>query len=394
MPHDTPMRNITLRLALLAIVTALSLTDGHADTASVATVESMGQPLFARGQDGYHTFRIPALAVTTKGTVLAFAEGRKKSGGDAGKIDLLVRRSTDNGTTWSAPQTVWSDGDNTCGNPAPVVDKVTGTIWLLMTWNRGDDHEKAIIAGTSNNTRRVFACSSTDDGRTWTKPLEITSDVKLTNWAWYATGPGGGIQIDHGPHQGRLVVACDHIEAQTKRSFSHVIFSDDRGKTWHLGGSSMEGANECQVVELAGGKLMLNMRNANKSRRQRQFAVSDDGGLTWRDQRCDATLVEPACQAAIRRYSWPEKNPRNVILFTNPACQTSRANLTVRASFDDGQTWPASRVLHAGPSAYSDLAVLTDGRIACLYEAGATNAYEAIVLSRFPLASLEHNDSP
>ena len=360
---------------------------------SARATETNEQPLFVGGQNGYHTYRIPALAVTTNGTVLAFAEGRKKSAGDAGKIDLLVRRSVDNGATWSTQQVVWADDGNTCGNPAPVVDRDTGTVWLLMTWNRGEDHEGLIADGKSKDTRRVFVTRSDDDGKTWAKPREITDAVKLTNWTWYATGPGGGIQIQNGRHAGRLIVACDHTEAVTKRGCSHVIYSDDHGLTWQLGGSSSEGVNECAVVELTGGKLMLNMRNWNKANKKyRQVAVSDDGGISWRDQRYHEALVEPVCQAAIRRCRWPEQNVPGVIFFSNPANQTNRANLTVRASFDDAQTWPNALVLHAGPSAYSDLAVLANGQVACLFEAGVTNANESIVLTRFALDLLTHDE--
>jgi len=133
---------------------------------------------------------------------------------------------------------------------------------------------------------------------------------------------------------------------------------------------------------------MLNMRNYDRARNCRQVAVSEDGGLTWKDQRFDAALIEPTCQAAIRRYRWPDKNRRGVILFSNPANTDARRNMTVRASFDDGETWPVSRVLHRGPGAYSDLAVLANGQIACLYEAGSASPYEAIVFASFPLASL------
>lgn len=171
----------------------------------VAPTPPFGTPVYTSGQNGYFGYRIPAITVTIKGTTLAFCEGRKHSFGDAGDIDLLVRRSTDHGKTWSPQQIVWDDGGHTCGNPCVVVDRQTGSIWLLTTWNRGDDHEGKIIARTSKDTRRVFFTHSTDDGVTWTRPVEITADVKKKNWTWYATGPGSGIQLERRPHQGRLV---------------------------------------------------------------------------------------------------------------------------------------------------------------------------------------------
>lgn len=349
-----------------------------------------GEPLYASGQDGYHTYRIPALAVTTKGTVLGFCEGRKNSASDTGDIDLLVKRSTDNGRTWSRQRVLWDDAGNTCGNPCAVVERETGTIWLLATWNRGDDRESQIIAQTSKDTRRVFVTHSIDDGLNWSDPQDITADVKRDDWTWYATGPGSGIQVQHGPRQGRLVIPCDHIEAGTERYYSHIIYSDDLGKSWQLGGSTPEHqVNECEAVELADGRLMLNMRNYDRSQKNRQVAVSDDGGLTWKDQRFDAALIEPICQAAIKRFSGSRAESKSAILFSNPASRDGRVNMTVRASFDEGQTWTASRVLHAGPSAYSDLAVLATGDIACLYEAGQSQPYESIVFAGFPLRSLD-----
>lgn len=387
--HECALQNMIRPRKSVVLISTLIAAVACSSVSAAANPESMerpAQPLFTRGQEGYFTYRIPALAVTPSGTVLAFAEGRKKSVGDAGKIDLFVRRSTDTGKTWSAQQLVWADQDNTCGNPCAVVDRSNGTIWLFSTWNRGDDHEKQIIAGTSRDTRRVFALHSTDDGKTWSAPRDLTADVKLTNWTWYATGPGSGIQIEHGPHQGRLVIPCDRIEAVTTNYFSHIIYSDDHGKSWKLGGSVPQPkVNECEVVELTGGRLMLNMRNYDNSKKCRQVAVSDDGGMTWMNQGFDETLVESRCQAALERASWPGATNRSVILFSNPAHQSKRVNLTLRASFDEGQTWPVSRVLHAGPSAYSDLAVMANGEIASLYEAGTTNAYETIVFRNLDL---------
>lgn len=285
---------------------------------------------------------------------------------------------------------IWNDGANTCGNPAPVVDEESGVISLLMTWNRGDDEERKIIAQTSNDTRHVFVSRSEDDGLSWSDPEEITDDAKQPDWTWYATGPGAGIQVQHGHHAGRLVVACDHIESGNDHYYAHVIFSDDGGVTWELGGrSAQHQTNECEVVELTGDRLMLNMRNYDHSKRHRQVALSDDDGVTWQDQRFDDTLIEPICQASIRRHSWPGPDGPGVILFSNPASETERANMTVRGSFDEGRSWPLSGVLNPGPSAYSDLVLLPDDRIGCLYEGGEENPYERITLARFDLSWLQ-----
>jgi len=341
--------------------------------------------VFISGQDGYHTYRIPALIVTKRGTLLAFAEGRKNNSSDTGDIDMQLKRSADNGATWSAAQVVWDDAANVCGNPCPVVDRDTGTIWLLMTWNRGDDREKDIIAQKSKDTRRVFITHSRDDGVSWAKPVEITASTKKTNWTWYATGPGAGIQIERGPNKGRLVIPCDHIETGSNRYYSHIIYSDDHGATWKLGGSTpQDKVNECEVVELTGNRLLLNMRNYDKAQRARQQAISADGGMTWTDQRHVPELIEPICQASIRRYSWPGDGRKSVILFSNPA-SAKRNTMTVRASFDDGRTWPVSRLIDPRSSAYSSLAVLPDHTIALFYEAGDQRSYETIVFARFNL---------
>jgi sialidase-1 len=163
-------------------------------------------PVWVSGQDGYHTYRIPSVVVTPKGTVLAFCEGRKTGRGDAGDIDLLLKRSTDGGKTWGRAQVVWDDAGNTCGNPCPVIDARTGTIWLLMTHNLGTDTEAKVVGGTSTGSRTVWVTRSDDDGATWAKPVEITKDVKKPGWTWYATGPGVGIPDRHGFGGGSWVV--------------------------------------------------------------------------------------------------------------------------------------------------------------------------------------------
>ena len=346
--------------------------------------------LYIGGEDGYHAYRIPSLLVTNKGTLLAFCEGRKGGRGDSGNIDLLVRRSEDGGKTWSRQQVVWDDGANTCGNPCPVVDERTGTIWLTMTWNHGQDTEHQIMQAAGKDTRRVFVTHSDDDGRTWAEPRQITENTKRPEWRWFATGPGVGIQLKHGRWQGRLLIPCDHsvVTPEDPTGYnSHVIFSDDRGKTWHLGGAIRPAVNECQVVELTDGTLLMNMRNYDRRATTRAVATSRDGGMTWSQVRHDPALVEPICQASLVRYDSSSAGGQDWLLFSNPAHGRTgvRRDMTVRLSRDGGKTWPIERLLWPGPSAYSCLAVLPDGEIACLLEGGPDNPYERIVFAHFGL---------
>jgi len=346
--------------------------------------------LYIGGEDGYHAYRIPSLLVTNKGTLLAFCEGRKGGRGDSGNIDLLVRRSEDGGKTWSRQQVVWDDGANTCGNPCPVVDERTGTIWLTMTWNHGQDTEHQIMQAAGKDTRRVFVTHSDDDGRTWAEPRQITENTKRPEWRWFATGPGVGIQLKHGRWQGRLLIPCDHsvVTPEDPTGYnSHVIFSDDRGKTWHLGGAIRPAVNECQVVELTDGTLLMNMRNYDRRATTRAVATSRDGGMTWSQVRHDPALVEPICQASLVRYDASSADGQDWLLFSNPAHGRTgvRRDMTVRLSRDGGKTWPIERLLWPGPSAYSCLAVLPDGEIACLLEGGPDNPYERIVFAHFGL---------
>jgi len=335
--------------------------------------------VFVSGQDGYHTYRIPAIVRTNQGTLLAFCEGRKDSARDWGDIDLLVKRSQDGGRTWSKAITIADFGTDTIGNPAPVVDRRTGVVWLLLTRNPGDIQEKRILPGLSGHTRTVWVTHSKDDGRTWAPPAEITAAVKLPDWSWYATGPVNGIQL----RSGRLVIPCDHNRMDASRRYSHVIYSDDGGRTWKLGGSAGPDCNESTVVELSDGSLMLNMRSYHGKNR-RAVSVCRDGGLTWPDPVLDEALVEPVCQASLLRAG---KGKSAVLLFSNPA-SVKRVNMTVRLSRDEGKTWSHAKTIHAGPSAYSNLVELKGNQIGLLYERGEANPYQRISFARFALSWL------
>jgi sialidase-1 len=368
-----------LRILSLLLGGALLLSSGRRTTEPAVTV------VFIAGANGYHTYRIPSIVVTRSGALLAFAEARRAGAGDTGDIDLVLRRSTDGGASWLPLTVIGDNGPNTFGNPCPVVDRETGTIWLLSTHNPGTDREKDIIAGTgagtSAGTRTVWVMKSTDEGVTWSAPVEITASVKRPDWTWYATGPGVGIQTS----SGRFVIPANHAEAPTGVHRSHLVLSEDRGVTWRLGASADEGTNESQVVELADGRLMLNMRNhPPKPENFRLIATSPDGGRTLSKATPDRALIEPPAQASLLRLTRQPPADRNRLLFANPAA-ARRERMTVRVSHDEGASWPIARVIHDGPAAYSSLVVFPDGSIGLLYERGTASPYERITFTRFSL---------
>jgi sialidase-1 len=325
--------------------------------------------VYQPGERGYNVFRIPALLRTRKGTLLAFAEGRPARG-DSGDIDLVMKRSRDGGRTWGPVQLVCSLDADTAGNPCPVEERRSGRIVLAITHNPGHVTEKQILEQSVPVRRNVLILISSDDGVTWSAPRDISAQARRPGWTWYATGPGVGIQL----RSGRLVIPCDHAREGTQAFHSHVLLSDDGGENWRVGGVADSGTNECQVAELADGSLLLNMRSYH-GRNQRAVARSSDGGESWSPLAWDAALIEPVCQASLIA-SGP------MLYFSNPASR-KREKLTLRSSRDGGRTWEASVLLHAGPAAYSSLAVV--GRdIACLYECGEAHPYERIVFARGP----------
>ncbi len=337
------------------------------------------------GRPGTHTYRIPALIVSKKNTLLAFAEARRSGGHDSGNIDTVVRRSKDNGKTWGPEIIVFDDGDNVAGNPCPVVDQSTGRIWILLTWNNGKIPEHQIKAGFGEDSRRVYVTYSDDDGKTWAKPKEITRSVKREHWSWYATGPGSAIQLTRGKYKGRLVFPCDHKslpKGSPQTYHSHIVYSDDHGKTWMIGAISDVGLNECEAVELEDGSVMLNSRNHGIDSFYRGVSISKDGGETFSFFKRDSQLLEPRCQASIRRYRWKSKDKPGVLLFSNPA-RKWREFMMLRMSYDDGKTWPDARIIYPYTSAYSDIAVLSDGRIAVLYERDNATRIDLAIFSKF-----------
>ncbi len=349
-------------------------------TSAVAAADQPARSVvFQAGREGYFSFRIPAAIVTPRGTLLAFCEGRKTTRSDHGDLDLVLKRSRDGGRSWGPLELVYEEGGKakiTIGNPCPVIDQSTGTLWLPFC----------------RNNKQVLVIHSVDEGRTWSKPVEITRAVTRSDWSWVATGPGVGIQLHHGRHKGRLVIPCDQgIVIEGRRvMYSHAFYSDDHGKTWVLGGRLEKHTDECQVIERTDGTLLMNARNywgrsGGRPERgnMRVTSLSRDGGKTWSRLTFEKGLVEPICQGSLLSYVKPGGVPGRELLFSNPASRKSRVRMTVRYSGDEGRSWSASRLIHPGPSAYSCLTVLVDGSIGCLYEGGTKTAYDQIHFVRF-----------
>ncbi len=325
--------------------------------------------LFTNGTEGYTCFRIPAILVAPNGDVLAFCEGRKNDCGDDGDIDIVMKRSTDNGQTWSPLQLIYEEGGSaliTIGNPCPVVDETNNRIWMPFCRNNG----------------RVFVGYSDDNGYTWSARREVTDDVKDSSWSWYATGPGVGIQLQTGSYAGRLIIPSDHNSGVRG---SHMMYSDDHGANWTYGLPMVPGCNECQAVELYDSTVLNNARSYDTDPDHRAIASSTDGGHTWSEIWFDQALPEPTCQASFLRLTHADRQDINRVIFSNPAHISSRVNMTVKLSYDEAATWPVAKQIYSGSSAYSCLTVLPDWNMGCLYE---RDSYSIITLARFSLAWL------
>ena len=370
------------RCLVLLGLTAFAVQPGALADVTQTTV-------FRSGEDGYHTYRIPAIVQAANGDLLAFAEGRKNSGADHGDIDIVLKRSTDKGQTWSEVQLVQDEWSNpsasiTMGNPTPVVDLLDpnhpGRIWLPF----------------ARNNDRVFVTFGDDHGGTWSVRREITSTAKDPSWSWYATGPVHGIQLQRGQHAGRLIIPSDHRDAATNGWGAHILYSDDHGETWQIGAVDTRpvtkdiNPNENVAVELVDGRLYINARDQNGTDpATRVVAYSSDGGLTYdRPFVAQPNIVTPVVQNSVIRFAATDQGAeRNVLVYSAPGHPSQRRDLAILLSFDESKSWAIKTVLHPGPAAYSDLVRIDAATLGVLYEAGSS-LYDEILFATFRLGDL------
>ena len=359
-------------------------------------------------KEGYHTFRIPALVQATNGDLLAICEGRRDGDVDHGKIDLVLKRSSDGGKTWGNLQVIYGEADTiTIGNPVPIVDRQSGSIHLLFC---------------KNNRAAVMITHSHDNGNTWSPPtmlkllgndppkgsktLPPTGFAALTkafgrDVQTFGTGPGHGIQLVGGrlvapiwlrgmpvgqplPQLDPNILLAEQLSLVDKREpnvrlFAGLLISDDSGETWHAGGVTVQGANESSVAELPDGSVVSNSR-FEPCGTYRVVARSKDHGETFTDFTLDRNLIDVKCQGSLA--SWRQGDGKTHLAFLNPAVKgigyNRRAKLTLRLSADGGVTWPVAREIEPGMAAYSDLCALQNGNLGLLFERGKNDYRDRI----------------
>ena len=346
--------------------------------------------VFVSGSEGHKSYRIPAIVKTPAGELLAFCEGRVNDAGDFGDINIVMKRSSDMGATWTGLQTIVDYESLQAGNPAPIVDLTDsrypqGRIFLF--YNTGNNHENEVRKG--NGLREVWYITSVDGGDRWSEPINITTQTHRPNqpqlneaynfsedWRSYANTPGHAMQFSSGKYKGRIFVAANHSAGNPQAQFTdyhaHGFYSDDHGKTFHLSESIViDGSNEAMAAELPNDKLIMNMRNQRGDVRARIIAVSSNGGQSWDTTYFDRNLPDPVCQGSILSLG----KKKNILTFCNAADTTRRDHLRLRISFDEGRNWTRNIEIEKGesnleesPTAYSDIVALEKNTIGVLYE--------------------------
>lgn len=354
-------------------------------------IQAQEVTVFKSGDDGYASYRIPAIVKNQNGNLVAFCEGRVDHAGDYGNVDIVYKISADNGKTWGPLQIAVDYDKLQAGNPAPVVDLLdpaypNGRIFLF--YNTGNGHEGEVRKG--KGLREVWYVVSNDGGKSWEAPVNITTQAHRPkqpqinpeynfseDWRTYANTPGHGFQFVSGPNKGRIYITGNHNagdpQPQNKDWNAHAYYSDDHGKTFKLSEKvPFPGTNESLSAQIADNSVYMTSRNQQLTPKQRIISVSNDGGQTWVSSAPDPNLPDPINQGSV--LSW-KKGKNFVLAHSNAADELDRNNLTLRLSKDQGKTWYFNKVVAKAPegykgaySAYSDIVLVNKNTIGVLYE--------------------------
>lgn len=319
--------------------------------------------VFGAGKDNVNTYRIPSLVVANDGSIIVFGEARRISWRDKSRTDVVIKRSTDNGKTWSEMKDITKGSTGAFMDPTPVVDKQTGEIFLFCNFWPEDDH--------SGKTNRSILITSNDNGKTWSDPKDITDEI-LSPGQWsMGFGPGKGIQLEKGQYKNRLIMPMRLADADKGSYYNISLYSDDHGQTWKQGNPA-EAGNEFQIAEIGADSLIYNARHRDVRRVARSF----DSGMNWTQEVTDTILpvISRGCEASILGndgvlyYCGIDGIPETPDF-------DERARLALYQSRDGGLTWPASKVLYEKAAGYTCMDLLPDGRIAIIFEDGDTDGF-------------------
>lgn len=383
-----------LKQKISAVVTAVRI-DGEIAPVTLQSpagiVHRMGIGVRHAGDDGSAAYRIPGLVTTNKGTLLGVYDVRYNNSADLQEyVDVGVSRSTDKGQTWEPMRLAMAFGEadgypkaqNGVGDPAILVDRLTGRVWVIAAWTQGMGNGRAWFnsqPGMDHRTAQLMLAYSDDDGQSWSEPINITDQVKDPSWYFLLQGPGMGITTQ----DGTLVFAAQYIN-EDRDPHACIIYSKDRGKTWHLHQAPRENTTEAQVAEVEPGVLMLNMRDDRGG--SRAVYTTKDLGQTWEKHPSSRrVLQEPVCMASLIQTNAKDNIlGKDILLFSNPNTTKGRNHITIKASLDGGLTFPEEYQVmldEADGWGYSCLTMIDRETVGILYEGSTAHmVFQAIPL--------------